>query len=331
MSTIKVLNSNQYICLLKNIEKVSALNSVILTNDLTKRFGKTIALDELNLKDGGGISGFVGPNGAGKTTTIHILLGFLKPDAGTATVFDLDCWNQSLKIRQKVGFLQEHPTYPSSFTALRFLQHVANLYGLPQPKQKAQKTLKEVGLIDAAEKAIGTYSAGMLQRLGLAQALIGEPELVILDEPTANLDPSGRLDLLEKIKQLHKDQGIRFLISTHILPELEKICNWVSIINEGTIVDQGYIQDLADKYSSNTYRITVSDPPTLLKALQKQTYIEKTWSEENIIYAKVKDINAFREEVPRIATAKKMQLIELRPVYSALEQIYSITMKREEH
>jgi ABC-2 type transport system ATP-binding protein len=312
------------------LEKVFTLNSVIKTNDLTKRFGKATALNELNLKDGGGISGFVGPNGAGKTTTIHILLGFLKADAGTATVFGLDCWKESLQIRQKIGFLQEHPTYPSAFTAQRFLEHVANLYGLQQPRQRAQKTLKEVGLIHAAEKAIGTYSAGMLQRLGLAQALIGEPQLVILDEPTANLDPSGRLDLLEKIKQLHRDQGIRFLISTHILPELEKVCNWVSIINEGTIVEQGYIQDLANKYSSNTYRITVSDPPTLLEALQKQAFIEKAWLEENIIYAKVKDIDAFREEVPRITASKKMQLIELRPVYGALEQIYSIAMKREE-
>ena len=306
------------------------MDPVITTNDLIKRFGNINALSGLNLKDGGGISGLVGPNGAGKTTTIHILLGFLKPDAGTATIFNLDCWNQSLQIRQKIGLLQEHPTYPGSFTALRFLQHVANLYELPQPKQKAQKTLKEVGLNHAAEKPIKTYSAGMLQRLGLAQALIGEPELVILDEPTANLDPSGRLDLLEKIKQLHKDQGTRFLISTHILPELEKVCNWVSIINEGTIVDQGYVQDLANKYSSNTYRITVSNPTTLLKTLQKQAFIEKAWSEENIIYAKTKDIKAFRKEMPRIATDKKMQLIELRPLHGAIEQIYSIAMKRKD-
>ena len=312
------------------LERVFALNSIIITNDLTKRFGKATALNELNLKDGGGISGFVGPNGAGKTTTIHILLGFLKPNAGTATVFGLDCWKESLQIRQKIGFLQEHPTYPSAFTAQRFLEHVGHLYGLQQPKQKAKETLKEVGLAHAAEKAIGTYSAGMFQRLGLAQTLIGEPQLVILDEPTANLDPSGRLDLLEKIKQLHKDEGICFFISTHILPELEKICNWISIINEGSIVEQGYTQDLAKKYSPNTYRITVSNPLAFLEALRKQAFIEEAWSEENIIYAKVKDVDAFREEVPRIAASKKMQLIELRSVYGALEQIYSTTMKREE-
>ena len=306
------------------------MNPIIVTDNLTKRFGKITALNGLNLKDGGGISGFIGPNGAGKTTTIHILLGFLRADTGTATVFGLDCWKESLRIRQKIGFLQEHPTYPSLFTAQRFLEHVANLYELQQPKRKAQEILKEVGLAYAAEKAIGTYSAGMFQRLGLAQALIGEPQLVILDEPTANLDPSGRLDLLEKIKQLHKNQNICFLISTHILPELEKICNWISIINEGSIIEQGYTQDLAHKYSSNMYRIAVSDPPTFLEDLQKQTFIEEAWSEENIIYAKIKDIDAFTREIPRIASSKKMQLIELRPVYGALEQIYSTTMKREE-
>lgn len=305
------------------------MEPTITTNNLVKNFGKIKALNELNLKDGGAISGFVGPNGAGKTTTIHILLGFLKPNAGTATIFDLDCWKQSLQIRQKVGFLQENPTYPASFTGQRFLEHVANLYEISQPKQKAKETLKEVGLTHAAEKPIKTYSAGMLQRLGLAQALIGEPELIILDEPTANLDPTGRLDLLEKIKQLHKDKGTRFLISTHILPELEKVCNWVSIINKGTIVDQGYIQDLAQKYSSNTYKITVSNPTQLLINLQKQTFTEKVWIEENAVYVKVKDTKTFQEQLSNIVTTQKMQLIELRPIYGALEQIYSIAMKRE--
>jgi ABC-2 type transport system ATP-binding protein len=304
------------------------VKSVITTNHLTKRFGKITALNELNLKDGGAISGLVGPNGAGKTTTIHILLGFIKPDNGTATIFNLDCWSQSIQIRQKIGFLQENPSYPSTFTAQRFLEHVANLYGISQPKQKAKQTLKEVGLAHATEKQIKTYSAGMLQRLGLAQALIGEPELIILDEPTANLDPTGRLDLLEKIQQLHKDKKIHFLISTHILPELEKICNWVSLINEGTIVDQGYMQDLAQKYSSNTYKITVSDPQTLLKALQNQTFIEKAWTEENTVYAKVKEIQTFQQELSNIIAKHKMQLIELRPAYGALEQIYSITIRR---
>jgi ABC-2 type transport system ATP-binding protein len=305
------------------------LTATIETKNLTKSFGKIKALNELNLKDGGEISGLVGPNGAGKTTTIHILMGFLKPDEGSATIFGLDSWKQSLEIRKKVGYLQENPRYPDTFTGTRFLEHIALLHEIPQPKQKAKQMMEQVGLADASQNAIKTYSAGMLQRLGVAQALIGEPELVILDEPTANLDPTGRLDLLNKIKALHKDAQVKFLISTHILPELEKVCNWVSIINKGSIVDQGHVKDLAIKYSSNTYRIETSNPQALLDSLKNQSFVDDVWLEENIIYAKVKDIKSFREKVPRIAATKKMQLIELRPIHGNLEEIYTITMKEK--
>lgn len=305
------------------------MTAIIETRNLTRFFGNTRALNKLNLKSGGGVSGLVGPNGSGKTTSIHILMGFLKPDSGSATVFGLDSWNQSLEIRKRVGCLQENPRYPDTFRGLRFLEHVARFHEIPQPKQKAKEMMKEVGLANASQKAIETYSAGMLQRLGLAQALIGEPELVILDEPTANLDPSGRLDLLNKIKTLHKDFGVKFLISTHILPELEKVCNWVSIIDNGTIIDQGYVKDLAAKYSSNTYRIETSNPQALLDSLQHESFIDKVWREENIVYAKVKETEIFRQEVPRIATTKKMQLIELRPIHGTLEEIYDIALKEK--
>jgi len=308
---------------------VNSLATTIETKNLTKSFGKIKALNELNLKDGGGVSGLVGPNGAGKTTTIHILMGFLKPDEGSATVFSLDSWKQSLEIRKKVGYLQENPRYPDTFTGLRFLEYIALLHEIPQPKQKAKEMMKQVGLADASQNAIKTYSAGMLQRLGLAQALIGEPELIILDEPTANLDPTGRIDLLNKIKTLHKDFQVKFLISTHILPELEKVCNWVSIIDKGSIVDQGYVKDLAVKYSSNTYRIETSNPQALLDSLKHQSFVDDVWLEENIIYARVKDTKSFREEVPRIVATKKMQLIELRPIHGNLEEIYTITMKEK--
>jgi len=303
--------------------------SIIKTRNLTKNFGAIQALNNLNLQDGGAISGFVGPNGAGKTTTLHILLGFIKPTSGTATVFNLDSWTQSLKIRERIGFLQEDPYYPKTFTGRRFLEHIANFHRLQQPKQKAKQILKEVGLASASEKPIKTYSAGMLQRLGLAQALISEPELVILDEPTANLDPTGRLELLEKIKQLHRDKNMKFFISTHILSELEKICNWVSIINNGAIIDQGFIQDLSAKYSANVYKIIVSNTQKLIEKLQNQPYIERVWHEENSIYAKIKDTEAFLQYISRITAKQKMKIQELRPLYSALEEIYKVAVRRK--
>jgi len=305
------------------------MTSIIKTHNLTKYFGAIQAVKDLNLQDGGAISGFIGPNGAGKTTTLHILLGFIKPTSGTATVFNLDSWAQSLQIRERIGFLQENPYYPKAFTGRRFLEHIANFHRLPQPKQKAKQILKEVDLASASENPIKTYSAGMLQRLGLAQALISEPELVILDEPTANLDPTGRLDLLEKIKQLHKDKNIKFFISTHILSELEKVCNWVSIVNNGTISDQGFIQDLSARYSANVYKITVSNPQKLIEALQNQPYIERAWQEENNIYAKIKDTEAFLQDISKITAKQKMKIEELRLLHSALEEIYNLAVRRK--
>jgi ABC-2 type transport system ATP-binding protein len=305
------------------------IQPVIETHDLTKYFGKIQALENLNLQDGGTISGFVGPNGAGKTTTLHILLGFIKPSIGNATVFGLDAWSQSLQIRERVGFLQEKPQYPSAFTGQGFLEHVAKFHNQSQPRQKAKQILKEVDLTSASEKPIKTYSAGMLQRLGLAQALVSEPELVILDEPTANLDPTGRLNLLEKIENLQKDKGIKFFISTHILSELEKICNWVSIINHGAIVDQGYMQDLTTKYSARIYKITVTEPQNLLEALENQPYIERAWQEEDDVFAQVKDTEAFLQGISQITAQQKIKIKELRSLYGALEEIYDAAVRRK--
>jgi len=305
------------------------LENLVTTKDLTKSFGKIEALKGLNLEAKKGISGFIGPNGAGKTTTINILLGLVKPDQGEAHVFELDCWKQSFEIRKHLGVLHEKAEFPNYFTGLRYLEHIAHLYNVPTPKQTVQKALKDVGLTDAADRTIKTYSAGMTQRLGLAQALIGNPELAILDEPTANLDPLGRMDFLEKIQTLHKDKGTNFLISTHILPELEKICNWVSIINEGTIADQGYIQDLIKKYSTDTYIIKVSEPTQFIKKLEKTSTIENAWTNGQIIYAKTKNYKKFNKEILELALQLDISLYAIEPIHSKLDDLFKMALEQK--
>ncbi|MDH5770719.1 MAG: ABC transporter ATP-binding protein [Candidatus Bathyarchaeota archaeon] len=295
---------------------------LIATQGLAKFFGNVPALRSLNLHVPKGISGFIGPNGAGKTTTINILLGLLKPDEGRAYVFGLDSWHDSFKIRKRLGVLHEKPAYPGNFTGQRYLEHVAHIYGISQPKQRAEEVLDEVGLSEAKEKTIKTYSAGMVQRLGLAQALIGNPELVIVDEPTANLDPIGRVEFLEKIRKLHKDREVNFFISTHILPELEKVCEWVSIINDGVIVDQGNMDSLAAKYSASIYRIEVSDPDLFATRLRELKIVEKVWIEGNSVHCKVKSVKEFYGEVPRLAFELNLQLKSLQPLYCTLEEIF---------
>jgi len=301
-------------------------DSIVVTTRLVKSFGKNnFVLNELDLKVPKGLSGFIGRNGAGKTTTIGVLLGLLKADSGEATVFGLDCWRDSYEIKRKLGVMHEVNSYPASFTGRRFLEHVARIYELSQVNQSVNDMLNGVGLTDAKDKQIGAYSAGMLKRLGLAQALIGNPEFVILDEPTANIDPLGRIALLKQIKDLNKTQGTSFLISTHILSDLEKVCNWLSIIDSGKIVDQGDITDLAEKYSANMYKIQVSNPGLFVDKVQKMANVEKVWIEEGKVYCKVNDVDAFYGKIPEIAAELKLQLKSFQQILGTIEEIYKAT------
>jgi ABC-2 type transport system ATP-binding protein len=302
-----------------------ASDFIISTTSLVKSFGSNFALNELDLKVPKGISGFIGRNGAGKTTTINVLLGLLRADSGEATVFGLDCWRNSYEIKRKLGVMHEVNAYPGGFTGKHFLEHVARIYELSQVKQRVKDALRDVGLADAGDKKIKAYSAGMFRRLGLAQALIGDPELAILDEPTANIDPLGRITLLDKIKKLHKERGTSFLISTHILSDLEKVCDWLSIIDAGKIVDQGNIKDLAEKYSANIYKIEVSNPGLFVDKVQEMCNVEKVWIEGGKVYCKVKDVDAFYGEIPKIVAELKLQLKSFQQILGTLEEIYKET------
>ncbi|HDQ06076.1 MAG TPA: ABC transporter ATP-binding protein [Candidatus Bathyarchaeota archaeon] len=299
--------------------------SIIKTTGLVKSFGSNVALNGLDLKVPKGIAGFIGRNGAGKTTTIGVLLGLLKPNRGKATVFGMDCWRDSYEIKRRSGVMHEVNAYPGNFTGKRFLQHVARIYGVVQIEQRVKDALIDVGLADARDKKIKTYSAGMFRRLGLAQALIGDPELAILDEPTANIDPLGRITLLDKIKELHKERGTSFLISTHILSDLEKVCNWLSIIDTGKIVDQGNIKDLSEKYSANIYKIEVSNPELFAEKVEQLAVVENVWVEDGKIYCKVNDADAFYGDVPKLATDLKLQLKGFQHLLGTLEEIYTKT------
>ncbi|MGD6808330.1 MAG: ABC transporter ATP-binding protein [Candidatus Bathyarchaeia archaeon] len=299
---------------------------VINLTNITKNFGKVTALNELNMQVPKGISGFVGKNGSGKTTTIGVLLGLISANKGQASMFGLDCWKNSFEIRQKLGVMHETNAYPGNFSARRFLTHVAKLYGITQINQTIDELLNDVDLTHAQDKPIKTYSAGMFKRLGLAQALIGNPELAILDEPTANIDPIGRITLLEKIKEMHEKHDTSFLISTHILSDLEKICSYLVVIDQGKTIDQGYMNNLTEKYSANIYKIEVSNPQQFTTALQKLDSIEKVWIENNKIFCKVNDPKIFCTEIPKIASELKIQLKGFQQTLGSLEEIYTQTV-----
>jgi ABC-2 type transport system ATP-binding protein len=301
-------------------------DNIISTTNVVKSFGNNLALDGLSLQVPKAIVGFIGKNGSGKTTTIGILLGLLKPSKGKATFFGLDCWKESIKIRRRVGVMHEVNIHPRNFTGERFLEYIAHIYGCTQVKRQVKEMLEVVELSEAGDKPIKTYSAGMTRRLGLAQALIGDPEFVILDEPTANIDPLGRIRLLEKIKEIHKEQGTGFLISTHILSDLERVCNWLSIIDSGKIIDQGELKNLTKKHSAQTYQIEVSNPNALVKKLQELKIIEHVWIEKGKVHCKTKNTGLLQEKIPQIIASLKLRLRSFQPMNGTIEEIYKNTM-----
>ena len=201
---------------------------VIQTSALSKRYpGPVTALDALTVTVAPGITGLVGANGAGKSTLIKILLGLLEPTGGEARVFGRDCQRDGEQIRGLTGYMPEHDCLPPDVTATEFVTHLGRMSGLPPTaaKERAAESLRHVGLYEERYRQIGTYSTGMKQRVKLAQALVGDPRLLLLDEPTVGLDPAGRNSMLELIARIGAEFGISIVVASHLLGEIERICD----------------------------------------------------------------------------------------------------------
>jgi len=212
---------------------------VIETTALTKRYpGQVIALDELTVSVAPGVTGLVGANGAGKSTFIKILLGLLAPTKGRASVLGHDCQRGGERIRSLTGYMPEHDCLLPDVTATEFVTHLGRISGLPPTaaKERAAESLRHVGLYEERYRQIGTYSTGMKQRVKLAQALVGDPRLLLLDEPTIGLDPAGRAAMLELIGRIGADFGISILVASHLLGELEQICDHIVAIDGGKLL-----------------------------------------------------------------------------------------------
>lgn len=211
---------------------------IIATQGLTMRFPRVTALDDLSVAVEPGVVGLVGANGAGKSTLIKILLGLLPPTAGTASVLGLDIAREGARIRESVGFMPEYECLPPDVSATEFVVHMARMCGLPPAaaRERAADTLRHVGLYEERYRPIGGYSTGMRQRVKLAQALVHDPKLVFLDEPTNGLDPAGRDEMLDLIRRIGAEFGISVLVTSHLLGELERVCDHVVIIDGGKLL-----------------------------------------------------------------------------------------------
>jgi ABC-2 type transport system ATP-binding protein len=213
--------------------------SLVVTQSLTKRYGARVtALADLDVEVPEGVTGLVGANGAGKSTLIKILLGLLPATSGSARVLDLDVATQGQRIRELVGYMPEHDCLPPDVTATELVVHLARMSGLPTnaARERAADTLRHVGLFEERYRPVGGYSTGMKQRVKLAQALVHDPQLVLLDEPTNGLDPAGRDEMLGLIRRIGTVFGISVVVTSHLMGELERVCDHVVVIDGGRLM-----------------------------------------------------------------------------------------------
>ncbi|MDO6601640.1 ABC transporter ATP-binding protein [Arenibacter palladensis] len=226
---------------------------------LTKKYGEHIAVDNLNLTiEKGEIFGLLGPNGAGKSTTILMILGLTEVDSGSVKVCGIDSSRYPLEVKRKVGYLPEDVGFYNDYTGLQNLMYVARLNDIPEEEAKkaALEILREVGLEDVKDSKVASYSRGMRQRLGLADVLIKNPEVIILDEPTLGLDPEGVKKFLQLIVRLSRKKGITVLFSSHHLHQIQQVCDRVGIFVKGKMLAEGKISSLAQQlFSKNAFTL----------------------------------------------------------------------------
>ena len=232
-----------------------------------------IALDGVNLNIGKGVTGLLGPNGAGKSTAIKLFLGLIKPTSGSAQVLGARPY-ESVEIRARLGYMPEHDCLPPLLTAAEFLTHMAQVSGLPPAyaRVRAADTLRHVGLAEERYRAIGEYSTGMKQRVKLAQALVHDPTMVFLDEPTAGLDPLGREGMLALVRRTGNEFGISILLSSHLMGDVESTCDRIVVLDGGRVVEDGTVSHLTRE--TETLYVDVDDHREELMVLLRQKGLE---------------------------------------------------------
>jgi ABC-2 type transport system ATP-binding protein len=304
---------------------------MIHVEGLTKDYGIRRAIDNLTFDAGKGeILGFLGPNGAGKTTTMRILCGYMPPTSGIAKIAGYDVLDQSLEVRRRVGYMPETvPLYPD-MTVFDYLKFMADLRRVPQVEERVDELLDIMHLEERADTYIGGLSKGMRQRVGLAQALVHDPEVLILDEPTIGLDPAQIIDVRNMIREIGKERTV--MLSTHILSEAQQLCNRVLIINKGHIVAEDTPERLQARLTgAQRVSLQVSgDTDGLQELVSKVSGIARVQAGElgHLEFETIPGQDP-RPEVARALVTAGYQLLEMRPIGLSLEDIF-LQLTRDE-
>ena len=317
---------------------------VIRTRRLTKRYGTLTAVDNLDLEVfPGEIFGLLGQNGAGKTTTILMLLGLTEPTSGEARVMGLDPEREPRQVKRRVGYLPDAVGFYGGLTGRQNLRYTANLNGLRRDAAESAMTdvLEQVGLTERADDRVDTYSRGMRQRLGIADALVKTPDLLILDEPTTAIDPLGVVEILDLLRRLVHERGLSIMLSSHLLTQVQSVCDRIGIFAAGRMVGQGSVEELAAKFGDGTATIEVglelptpadvSRAGTVLAALKGVTAVTAPAGDRapwQLVVQPAGDEGRVRQEILVAAVQHDLRLTTLRPIVPSLDDIYRAAVVR---
>ena len=298
---------------------------VVQADRLSVRYGKNIALNEVTAVFPPGAVGLLGPNGAGKSTLLKALLGFLVPEKGSMKVLDLDVAAAPLEIRERIGYMPESDAHIPGMNAVSFVAYCGQLSGLPatDAMQRAHEVLYYVGLGEARYRNLETYSTGMKQRIKLAQAIVHDPDLLFLDEPTNGMDPKGREEMLELIHDLAHHKNVNLILSSHLLPDVEYTCDHVVVMDKGTIATYGPIEALKGSHG-RVYELRIKgDESRFIEALQAAGY-EVKGTDEDIMRVFVPGATDDSTKVLfALAARERVQVRHLRPSIPTLEDVFA--------
>ena len=294
--------------------------ALVRTLGLTKLYARVTALDSLDLELEAGVIGLVGANGAGKSTLIKILLGLLEPSGGAAEVMGFDVMVQGPELRQFIGYMPEHDCLPTDMSATEFVAHMAQISGLPRAaaRERTAETLRHVGLFEERYREMRGYSTGMKQRVKLAQALVHDPRLMLLDEPTNGLDPEGREEMLRLIRRIGTEFGIAIILSSHLLSEIERVCDHLVEIEDGRLVRSSPMTALTAP--TRVLQIEVDGDSNRLAALLAARGIAVTRSGRNLLVEKEDDamLDVIRDAVVEL----DLGLVRLAQSRRRLEELF---------
>ncbi|HIE52763.1 MAG TPA: ABC transporter ATP-binding protein [Armatimonadetes bacterium] len=292
---------------------------VLQTYNLTKDYRRRRVVEGVNLTvRRGDVFGFLGPNGAGKSTTIRLLLGLVRPTAGEAELLGISVQRHPVEARKRVGALVETPAFYPFLTGRENLRVFSALSG-GASEERVEEVLALVGLSGRGDDRVRTYSHGMKQRLALAQALLPDPELIILDEPTSGLDPQGMKEVRDLIRQLAQRQGVTVFLSSHLLFEVEQICNRVAIIHQGRLRAQGEVADLLPR-GQYRVQVTVSEPQRAAALLREQPFVQEVEVTAGGVEVALR--GDYAAEVNACLVQRGLQVSALVPHYCSLEEYF---------